>query len=151
MPRDAMDGLKTFTRDLKNAKRTIKATIYSFTHKKIAKAIKKAAKRGVKVEIIFDKESNLRKKYSKIGDLSKIKNIKVYYISGFRSKKGHYEGKMHMKMVIIDSKKIYLGSANWSNSAFSLNYELLFSTTNQKIIQKSLKFFNFVKKRAIYY
>jgi len=151
MPKESNYALKTFCNDLRFAQKSIKATIYSFTNKKISKALKKAARKGVKIEIIFDKESNLRKNHSRIGDLAKIKNITVYYISGLKSRNKKYKGKMHMKMAIIDNKIIYFGSANWSKSAFSVNYEILYSTNDLAIIKKGLDYFDFIKQKATLY
>jgi len=45
MPKEAKYALKTFCNDLKFAKKSIKATIYSFTNKKISKALKKPQKK----------------------------------------------------------------------------------------------------------
>ncbi|MDQ1341270.1 MAG: hypothetical protein QG567_2428 [Campylobacterota bacterium] len=150
MPKDSEIALKILCKDLGDAKKSIKASIYSFTHYEIAKAIKKAAKNGAKIEIIFDEESNLDNKDSQLGNLAKIKNIEAYTIKGEQGKKKYY-GKMHMKIAIIDDKKIYFGSANWSHSAFSISYELLYSTTSQEIIDENLVFFNEMLKNSTKY
>jgi phosphatidylserine/phosphatidylglycerophosphate/cardiolipin synthase-like enzyme len=86
-----------------------------------------------------------------MGDLAKIKNITVYYINGLKSKNRKYNGKMHMKMAIIDNKLIYFGSANWSKSAFSVNYEILYNTNNLAVIKKGLDYFDFIKQKATLY
>lgn len=66
MPKDAQTALKNLSDDLKKAQKSIQVAIYSFTHKTLAKSLKTAAKRGVKVTVIFDEESNRPKSYSRL-------------------------------------------------------------------------------------
>jgi len=141
MPRDAESAVSDLAYDLKNAQKSIQVAIYSFTHRELAKSLKKAAKRGVSVTIIFDEESNKPKSYSRIGDLAKIRSIRCFTLKGLPNKNKGYFGKMHMKLAIIDGKKVYFGSANWSNSAFSRNYELLYSSESPKIIKSMEAYF----------
>ena len=148
MPRDAVFHLSN---DLKNAQKSIQIAIYSFTHKELAESLKKAARRGVAITIIFDEESNRPKSYSRIGDLAKLRSIHTYTLKGLPNKNKGYWGKMHMKLAIIDGKKAYLGSANWSNSAFSRNYELLFSTDSQPVIRDAQSYFRDMLKTALPY
>lgn len=142
MPKDAEPALKKLSADLANAQKSIHVAIYSFTHKTLAKSLKKAAKQGVEITIIFDEASNTPKSYSRIGDLAKIRSIRTYTLKGIPNKKRGYWGKMHMKLAIIDGKKVYFGSANWSNSAFSRNYELLYSTDSPSIIKEAQIYFD---------
>lgn len=152
MPRDADSAVKVLARDLENAKKSIHISIYSFTHKTLAKSLKKAAGHGVTVTILFDAEQNGPKSYTRLGDLAKIKNIDVYTIKGLKDEKKGYFGKMHMKTAIIDGKKAYFGSANWSYSAFSKNYELLYATDSPEIIKECDRFFEqMVEKSTPYY
>ena len=146
MPRDAKTAISDLANDLKNAKKEILVAIYSFTHKELAQSLKKAAKRGVAVTIIFDEESNKPKSYSRIGDLAKIRSIRCYTLKGLPNKNKGYYGKMHMKLAIIDGKKVYFGSANWSNSAFSRNYELLYSSDSPALINKAGNYFSEILK-----
>lgn len=148
MPRDADRALEALSKDLKNAQKSIQVAIYSFTHKKVADSIKSAARRGVRVTLLFDEESNVKKPYSRLGDLAKLKNITAYTLKGLPNKKKGYAGKMHMKMAIIDGKKIYFGSANWSNSAFSLSYELLYRSDSPEIIKQSQAYFSQMTRQA---
>ena len=151
MPRDAKQALKSLSHDLKNAKKNIRIAIYSFTHKELADSIKSAARRGVKVTIIFDEESNVRKTYSRLGGLAKLKNVTAYTLKGEANPKKGYAGKMHMKMAVIDDSTIYFGSANWSYSAFSISYELLYRTDSTRIITQSLDYFKELTARATPY
>ena len=49
---------------------------------------------------------------------------------------------MHNKLAIIDSKTIVFGSANWSKSAFDINYEMLLISQNKDYINQASKYFN---------
>ncbi|MDP3790451.1 MAG: phospholipase D-like domain-containing protein [Candidatus Omnitrophota bacterium] len=101
--------------DAINASRcTIDAAICDFSSIKIAEAIKKAASRGVKVRLFLNGKRDSNKL---AGELESYDvKIKYYY------KKGSL---MHNKFMIIDDKKIYTGSYNWTGQAEKLNRENL--------------------------
>lgn len=139
MPRDAKRAISSLTSHLAGAKSEILVAIYSFTNREISKALRDAAKKGVKVRVIYDKESNEDTDKSTIGYLAKLRNIEVCRLSGNFSKNGKYVGKMHSKIALIDGKFLVIGSANWSKSAFENNYETLLITQNGDFIQKSQK------------
>ena len=122
-----------------HAHREIKIVIYSFTDYKLARALKKAARKGVKIYIIADKEL-AKYKDSKIPNLATIKNIHIRLLSGKRYKNGD-EAKMHVKLSIIDNKFLVTGSANYSYSAFYKNYEYILIDTDKKLIKKFNDFF----------
>jgi phosphatidylserine/phosphatidylglycerophosphate/cardiolipin synthase-like enzyme len=66
MPQDSNLALADLTSSIKKSKSTLKGAIYSFTHNKIAKAFKKAVANGAKATIIFDEESNIHYKRSRL-------------------------------------------------------------------------------------
>ncbi len=149
LPQDKDQALNQMLKKIDLAKSTIHISIYSFTHKKIAKRLKNAAKRGVKIEIIFDEKSTKSQQgKSMLPYLAKYKHITVYKLQGKLSKNKRYHGIMHMKMAVIDHKTIIFGSANWTYSAFSNNYELLYITQDYAIAKKFEKYFQILKKRA---
>jgi phosphatidylserine/phosphatidylglycerophosphate/cardiolipin synthase-like enzyme len=149
LPQDADIALNSIIKNIDQSKQSIKITIYNFTHKKIAKRLKSAAKRGVKVEIIFDDRSATKdKKKSMLYYLAKYKNITVYKLKGKLSENKKYNGIMHLKTVLFDHNRILFGSANWSYTAFSKNYELIYITKDYKIAKKFQKYFEVMKKRA---
>ncbi len=149
LPKDAEQALNAIIKNIDLSKKSIKITIYNFTHKKIAKRLKAAAKRGVKIEIIFDNRSASKdKKRSMLYYLAKYKNITVYKLKGKLSKNKKYSGIMHLKTALFDHNRILFGSANWSYSAFSKNYELIYITKDIKIAKKFEKYFNFMKGKS---
>ncbi len=152
LPKEKKAALESIFKRIDLAKSTIHISIYNFTHKKIAKKLKNAAKRGVKIEIIFD-EKSVRKKQGKsmLYYLAKYKNITVYKLKGKLANSKKYHGIMHMKMAVIDNKTVIFGSANWTYSAFSNNYELLYVNQNYAIAKKFEKYFGILKKKATRY
>jgi len=148
LPYEAKPAFSKLLKSIDLAKHKIDITIYSFTNHKIAKRLKNAAKRGVKVRIIFDKESNLFNKKSQIGYLSKYRNIEAFIISGKPYRNRDSFGKMHMKLMIIDNKKVIFGSANYSYSAFAKNYELLYFKEDYKLAKKCEKYFERMMREA---
>ena len=141
MPSDASIALKNVISELKNAKSEVYIAIYSFTNREIAKAIRDSAKNGVKYKIIFDEQSNIDNDKSQIGYLAKLKNVKVCTLKG-KSKNGKYYGIMHNKLALIDNRLIILGSANWSKSAFEINYENLLISSNLNYVNGVKKYMN---------
>lgn len=148
MPYEQKQALTHLISLIDGAKQNINISIYSFTNKEIAKALKNAAKRGVSVNIIYDLESNENNEKSTIGYLSKYQNINTCLLSGVLSKNKKHTGLMHQKMAIIDHLVLIIGSANWSKNAFENNYETLFLTSNQESIKKALRFFTETFKKC---
>lgn len=152
LPKEKDKALKNLYKKIDTANASIFISIYSFTHKDIAKKLKNAAKRGVKIEIIFDNKSTKKKQgKSMLFYLAKYKNITIYKLKGKLSKNKNYHGIMHMKMAVIDNKTVIFGSANWTYSAFSNNYELLYIKQDYAIAKKFKKHFEVLKKRAKLY
>ncbi len=132
----------TFT----HAHKTIKIIMYTFTNRKIAKALKIASKHNVKIYIIAD-EKEAKFNRSVIPNLAVIKNIKVYILHGNRYKHGGF-GKLHAKVSIIDNKTLITGSANYTYSAFYKNYEYVIFHKNTALINEFNKFFDYLKSKA---
>lgn len=134
MPYDATNAVNALISEIKSAKKEVKIAIYSFTNREIAKAIRDAAKRGVRFKIAFDYKQNINDTYSQIGYLAKLKNIEVCTLQGKNN--GKYNGIMHNKIALIDDKSVAFGSANWSKSAFEVNYEMMIISQNKSYISQ---------------
>ncbi len=149
LPYEKEKALQEILSKIKSAKYSIQGAIYSFTHKKIADEIKKAAKRGVKVELIFDKNYNMKRfEKSMLFYLAKYKNIDIYLLSGKPYKRFNKKGIMHIKAIIIDNKYTLFGSANWTYGAFDNNYEILYSIKDYQIAKKFKKYLNYMKSQS---
>ncbi|WP_121020639.1 phospholipase D-like domain-containing protein [Helicobacter vulpis] len=146
LPYEKNEALNSLISGINAAKSTINIAIYSFTHQKIAKALKDAAARGVKVNIIYDYSSNSHGKHSTIAYLSKYQGIDTCLLQGTPAKMArHFQtahhGIMHQKLALIDDKWIFLGSANWSRNAFENSYELLLKEDDSSLIQKAQSYY----------
>ena len=151
LPFEAEAAKKRLLFWIDKSKSSIDIAIYSFTNKTIAKHLKNAAKRGVKIRIVADYKQSTKSRYSQIGYLAKYKNISIYLLKGKYAKKGEYYGKMHMKLAIIDNKKLVFGSANWSYSAFRTNYELIYFLQDYAKAKKAKKYFELLYSYASSY
>jgi len=141
LPKDGNVAEKKITYLFSHAHQNIKIAIYSFTNKKFLKALKNAARKGIKIEIIADYESNKNSQYrSIVPQLRKLRNIKVKFLNG--TKKGRYKGIMHIKMFIVDDRVVGFGSANYTYSAFHNNYEILYINDDWTFTRKFLKIFD---------
>lgn len=50
------------------------------------------------------------------------------------------KNKMHLKVVLIDSKTAIIGSTNWTKESFEENYDLIYITDDKKLILKLKEF-----------
>ncbi|WP_104748896.1 phospholipase D-like domain-containing protein [Helicobacter cetorum] len=142
LPYEQREALNSLISSISNAKESVKIAIYSFTHRDIARTIKSVASKGIKVQIIYDYESNHNNKQSTSGYLAKYPNIRACLLRGLRAKsKNSYYGIMHQKVAIIDNKVVFLGSANWSRNAFENNYEVLLKTDDFDVALKARSYF----------
>ena len=117
--------------EIQKAKEYIYIPIFIITHKNLTQELIKAKNRGVDVKVIIDATS-ARNKYSQHTVLRK-NNILV--------KTENFAGKMHMKTLIIDDKKVFLGSMNFTKSGNSYNDENYLKIEDFKIAKDFKKIF----------
>jgi phosphatidylserine/phosphatidylglycerophosphate/cardiolipin synthase-like enzyme len=148
-PKEGARAEAAIVSQIGKAKEEIVIAMYSFTNGSIASALKSAAKRGARVTIVVD-EKNLRGnlKDSRAGELAKLRNIEVKIARGDKAKNGDYYGIMHMKVGVIDETISIYGSANWTNSAFNINHELLFIDDDPKIAKELKGYLETIIKNA---
>lgn len=146
LPMQNKQALESILQSIENAQDSIYVMMFSFTHRDISRALKDAAAKGVKVKVIADK-SQSKSRFSQIAYLNKYNNIKLYTLKGKRAQRGHM-GSMHQKTVIIDKNLTYTGSANYSNSAFTIHYENIIKFNCTDTAQKYREFFYTIKKGA---
>ena len=125
MPHDGKKFQDDLIEQLENAKESIKIAMYNFEHKKIARILKKKARDGVRVIVLYSKK-----------DVDFHKSIDVEQIT---------RRKLHTKMAIIDDKIVVFGSANWSKKTFRKNYEMNYITDREDIVKKSTEFFTTIR------
>jgi len=110
-PYDDCEGV--LLQEISSAKRSIHATVYSFTLESLAKELKKAKMRGVEVKIVIESRG-ASSKYSQHDNLS-MYGIDILVDGN--------SGLMHNKFVVVDGKRVITGSANWSKNSMAKNDE----------------------------
>jgi phosphatidylserine/phosphatidylglycerophosphate/cardiolipin synthase-like enzyme len=125
LPNQSKDVKNQIEYLIKNANRLIDIAMYNFSYKKFAKLLKKAKKRGVEVNIIYEKS-----------------DIKLKSLDAIQHKDPK---KLHTKLAIFDNKTVVFGSTNWTKKSFNENLEFVYITDNSKIVQKFITFFKRIK------
>lgn len=115
-----------------SARSQILVAIYTFTDPDIANALISAKNKGVKVQVLMDKEQ-ASGAYSKEG-LLESSHIPVRYSS--------VPGLMHNKFAVIDTTVVVTGSFNWTVSAQEKNAENLLVIKSPELAKQYLKEFS---------
>lgn len=109
---------KLITTAIDQANKEIYLDIYSITEPQILKALDRAAKRGVSIEIFTDKKRHpkqLKLDPSIIQSSSKT------------------TGLAHKKILIVDDKQLYLGSANFTYTSLKQDNNLIIGISHEEI------------------
>ncbi len=101
------------------AKTHLYFAIYTFTHKGIAEALARAKARGVDVRGVVDSGQFQEQFSSDVREILEKAGIPLVV-----EKHPGGNGIMHLKMLVTDSTYVH-GSYNWTNSATTINDELL--------------------------
>lgn len=117
-------ALDLVVKGIQGAKSSILVAAYSFTSKPIATALLDAHRRGVKVVVVADQDSN-RKQYSAVQFLAN-QGVPV-------RTNGRY-AIFHHKFMVIDGQHLETGSFNYSAAAASKNAENVLMLWNVKPI-----------------
>ena len=125
LPNQAKEVKSEILKLIKNAEKSVDVAIYSIDDKSFTKALKKAAKNGVEVTVIYGK--------SKLKFHKKIKLITT-------------KRKQHIKLAIIDDKIAIYGSANWKKESFGKNYEILNITDDSTRVERFKEIIQEIKK-----
>ncbi|MFO1518639.1 MAG: phospholipase D family protein [bacterium] len=100
-------------REIDQAKETLQMQAFSFTSYPIAKALAAAQKRGVRVEVILDRD-NFLKEFTQSKILLEA-GIPLYLDGNHQT--------AHNKVVIVDGKTVITGSFNFTKAAQEKNAE----------------------------
>lgn len=115
-PRDDCAG--EIVRVLGRARRTVDICVFTITDNRVADAVLKAAKRGVKVRVITDD--------MKSGDRGS--DIERMEAAGVPVRMDRSQAHMHNKFAVLDGRTALTGSYNWTRSAARDNQENLVVT-----------------------
>jgi cardiolipin synthase len=105
----AIDRIKELIR---SAKKTIQVAMFTFTREDLADTLIRAARRGVKVEVIMDFGQSKSANKKIVALLQKNDIPVILKTTG---------GLMHHKFMLIDDDILEHGSANWTKAAFRQN------------------------------
>jgi phosphatidylserine/phosphatidylglycerophosphate/cardiolipin synthase-like enzyme len=133
-------------REIGRAEKEILVAVYAFTNDEIAWALVKAGQRGVKVQVVVDKEFDAANSASKKSFLEQ-QRVAVRRVAGLD--KGNGAGLMHQKFAVIDRRVVLTGSYNWTASAENSNDEnlLLFRDAGPLAEEYRKEFFRLWEKK----
>lgn len=132
-------------------KKSIKAAVYCFMHRSIAKALIEAHQRGVQVEVIIDPYS-IRSKAAvrKMHDA----NVPIFVwnpaVPTKQAKNGqvvrkHRRSLMHDKFCVFGNHRVWTGSFNFTLEASNANRENIIILESNEIASRFLKEFEHLK------
>ncbi len=109
---------------------------------KIMNELIAARERGVKVRILLDRsghDGGITRENERVAEKLRANNIDVSLDTKSKT--------THSKIVIIDSRLVFLGSHNLTNSALGRNYELSLMIDNPELAAKLLKYLNGIPRQ----
>lgn len=126
------------------AKDKIDIAIYTFTDKGILQRIIQATNRGVKVRLITDKMQSVNAK----GQSDILEQLMD---SGVPVKENFHNGFMHLKVAIVDSSVVSVGSYNFTKAAREKHDEVVVVIKNKKLANEWTKHFDTMWNNTIDY
>jgi len=100
------------------ATKTLEVAIYSINRPSVVEAVLRAKKRGVAVRVVLDT--------SQMGDDKELPQLVQFRDAGILMKRDTHQGIMHLKLVVVDSAWMMIGSFNFTNNASENNDENVF-------------------------
>jgi phosphatidylserine/phosphatidylglycerophosphate/cardiolipin synthase-like enzyme len=126
-------ALQDIKQKIRQANKSLKIALFTFTHQSLVEEVIQAHKRGLAVSIVIDMHSGLGASKKAVENLSNA-GIKVSLSRGVQL--------LHHKFILIDDQTLLSGSANWTKAAFQKNSDCFIilhqMTTEQKQRMKSL-------------
>ena len=103
-------------RFIRNAARSVKIALFTFTHPALCEELIAAHKRGVAVSIVVDMHSGLGASAKAIEQL-RMAGVPVFLSQGLQL--------LHHKFLMIDDQTVVCGSANWTKAALTKNSDCI--------------------------
>jgi phosphatidylserine/phosphatidylglycerophosphate/cardiolipin synthase-like enzyme len=125
----------------RSAKKTIKVAMFAWTRTDFAQELIAASKRGVKVEVILDRN---------LGNGAGAKIVRILNGAGISVRLSTGKGLLHHKFAYIDDRILVNGSANWTTRAFKDNdddFLIIYPLTAEQQIKMS-QLFTFIQKQS---
>lgn len=114
------DLRKIYLREISSATHSIYLAMYSLTDPQIIEALNKKAQEGIDIHVMHDTSTN-QKGYKKLTNI-KTTPLKI-------------SGLMHKKILIIDSEKVWIGSANFTPRSLKVHDNLISGFTSPHLSQ----------------
>jgi phosphatidylserine/phosphatidylglycerophosphate/cardiolipin synthase-like enzyme len=108
------------------AKESIDVAVFYISETKLVSHLCSATNRGVKVRIITDREAETTNKAA----LDELISV------GIPVKVNTYDGRMHLKNMIVDKKFVATGSYNYTHGAENRNEEVLVIIKNKELAKE---------------
>jgi phosphatidylserine/phosphatidylglycerophosphate/cardiolipin synthase-like enzyme len=121
------------------AKHEILVLAYSFTNRKITTALIKAHRRGVRVEVVADREQTFNLPQTTIRDLLSAQ-VPIWLDNRFAA--------AHNKVMVIDGATVITGSFNFTQAAQSKNAENVLVSLNAKKLAASYRD-NYLRRKSL--
>jgi phosphatidylserine/phosphatidylglycerophosphate/cardiolipin synthase-like enzyme len=119
------------------AERSLDVVVYKFDDRGLRKAIERAIERGVRVRIVADRHES-KGKDSQIRAVQKAGvDLRLWR-----------RGKLHVKMLIVDERRLVTGSFNWTESAQHGNLEMLIDVVDPIAVAEARAAFDFIWSNA---
>ncbi len=115
----AASGADAIERLILETRHTVDAALYRFTNPRLATVLEEAARRGVRVRLVLDR--NKYKEAQASQELLRVGRITLRLLSGPKGR----DSKMHHKFAILDRRTVTTGSYNWTLESEDENYDNL--------------------------
>ncbi len=125
-------GLDRLVELIEHTRSTLDICVFTFTHNRLAIAVKKALRRGVKVRLLTD--------IMKVDDRGS--DVRELDAAGVNVRTDHSPTHMHHKFAIIDDHLLLTGSFNWTRSAVEENQENILVTDDPLLLVAYSREFN---------
>lgn len=128
--------VRSLVRDFKSATSIRILCAYFLPTGRVRRALRRAVKRGVRVQLILGARSDVKLMQMATHSLYRrmLKaGVEIY----------EYQPQvLHAKLIIIGHEAVYAGSANLDVRSLNLNYELLIRVENQRLAREADEIFN---------
>ncbi len=128
LPDPRGSALTELRKKIRNAERSIRVALFTFTHQGLVEELISAHNRGVSVSVVVDMHSGFGAS-AKVIEKLKRADIPIYLSRGVQL--------LHHKFIYIDEETLITGSANWTKAAFYKNSDIIISLQNLSISQKT--------------
>ena len=133
------------------AQKTVRISVYQFEQQSVLDALRRAKKRGVKVEVVLDRGHVYVTGTSHEGGPRKPRPMVVELVkSGFNLLllKGQGSGIMHNKFLIVDDTLLEGGSYNYTDQSENDHFENVYFTLEKERVALHLRYYKYMRDQA---